>query len=140
MRPDGPPMTFPGRVMNELNSAYWVAVYRRETRLDRKAMNTVAEKPLAKLSAPMVTNSAGTLAPTVASQAKTRLVIATSNAPISNMGMMPKRATTMPPMMPPTRVIAMPNTLVTVAIWDSEKPRSRYSGLAIAAIERSLIL
>src|SRR5690625_706577 len=107
-KPLNPPMNFPGRVINELNSAYWVAVYARLTRLDIQAIKTAMAKPPQKLSPLMVITSIQVSAPTTAIKENNKLVAAESVAPASNTGNSPYRGTSSPPTIPPSTVMAKP--------------------------------
>ena len=87
-------------------------------------MNTVPEKPNAKLSALIVNTKADKLGPALFKNKKNKFVTVNKMLLIINNFPIPKRATVKPPMNAPIMVMAKPKTFVTVAISERLNPIS----------------
>ena len=77
-------------------------------------MNTVPEKPNAKLSALIVNTKADKLGPALFKNKKNKFVTVNKMLLIINNFPIPKRATVKPPMNAPIMVMVKPKTFVTV--------------------------
>ena len=83
--------------MNDVNNAYWTAVYCLETKLVKKVILAVPTTPAAKLSAPTINPSNARSLSYMATAENDKLVKRTSSAPVIRVNFTPFLLTKIPP-------------------------------------------